>query len=250
MQARWRRRVLRTTATACTTVVVLVLVVAIQPPSAFAVLERVFPRIVWRASVAEPVVGLSFDDGPDPEFTPRVLEILRRYDAKATFFLIGGNALRHPDLVQRIRAEGHEVGNHYITNAQALRDSREDFLAKLRRTETILGLSGPDKLYRPPGGLVSREQLALLAESGYRCILGSAYPYDPRHPPLAYMHWLTTKNLRPGAIVVLHDGIPDPSATIAALPGILESGRRSGYRFVRVGTLLELERRETGGGVP
>jgi peptidoglycan/xylan/chitin deacetylase (PgdA/CDA1 family) len=250
MRARWRRLVFRTTTIVCTTLVVLVLVVAIQPPAAFAVLERVFPKIVWRARVADPVVGLSFDDGPDPEFTPRVLEILRRYDAKATFFLIGGNALRQPDVLQRIRAEGHEVGNHYISNAQALRDSREDFLVKLRRTETILGLSGRDKLYRPPGGLVSREQLELLAENGYRCILGSAYPYDPTHPPLAYVHWVTTKNLRPGAIVILHDGIPDASVTLAALPGILESGRRSGYRFVGVGALLELERRETGGGVP
>jgi len=223
--------------------VLIVLVVVIQPPAAFAVLERLFPRVVWRASVVDPVAGLSFDDGPDPEFTPRVLEILSRYDAKATFFLIGGRALRNPALVERILAEGHEVGNHYITNGSALPDSKEEFLAKLDRTEEILGLSGRDKLYRPPGGLVSREQLAMLAERGYLCILGSAYPYDPRHPPLAYMHWLTTKNLRPGAIVILHDGIPDASDTIAALPGILDAGRRSGYRFVGVGKLLRLERR-------
>lgn len=246
MSAKWRRRLRRSIAAIASGAILIALIVAVQPPSAFAVLERVLPRIVWRAHVAERVVGLSFDDGPDPEFTPRVLEILRRYDAKATFFLIGGNALRHPDLVRRIRAEGHEIGNHYISNARAVWDSRPEFLARLQRTESILGLTGKDKLYRPPAGLVSREQLGLLAERGYRCILGSAYPYDPRHPPVEYMHWVTTKNLRPGAIVILHDGIPDAGDTVAALPGILETGSRDGYRFVGVGKLLELERVQAG----
>jgi peptidoglycan/xylan/chitin deacetylase (PgdA/CDA1 family) len=239
----WRRRLVRAIAAVGILASLLFLVVLVQPVSAFPVLERLFPGIVWRAEVSEPVVALTFDDGPDSEYTPKVLEILARCDARATFFLIGGRALHRPDLVERIRAEGHEIGNHYITNASAFSDPPETFLEKLGRTEKLLRLSGPDKLYRPPGGKVSRAQLTLLEREGYRCVLGSAYPYDPVRPPRAYLHWLTTKNLRPGAIVILHDGIPDPSKTVAALPGILEEGRRLGYRFVGVAELLQLEGR-------
>jgi peptidoglycan/xylan/chitin deacetylase (PgdA/CDA1 family) len=239
----WNRRLLRGVAAIGAASSFLGLVVVVQPVSAFAVMERLFPGIVWRAEVNEPVVALSFDDGPDPEYTPKVLEILARYEAKATFFLIGERALHRPDLVEAIRASSHEIGNHYITGASAINDPPAVFLSKLERTASLLRLDGPDKLYRPPGGKVSGVQLALLRQEGYRCVLGSAYPYDPIHPPLAYQHWLTTKNLRPGAIVILHDGIPDPSKTLAALPGILEEGRRRGYRFVGVAELLQLERR-------
>lgn len=222
------------------------LVVAVQPTSAFTVLQSVVPGIVFRVETGEPLVALTFDDGPSPTWTPRVLDLLALSHARATFFLIGERAAAHPALVARIRAEGHEVGNHSLTDGTELLASEERFLERLTRTEQILELGTGPRLYRPPGALLRPSQLRLLGQRGYTCVLGSAYPYDPHRPPPAYMRALVTRNMVPGAIVVLHDGIPDASRTLAALPGILEAARRKGLRLVTLGELLASARPRRG----
>jgi peptidoglycan-N-acetylglucosamine deacetylase len=195
-------------------------------------LERLTPNIVYHGRTRQPLVALSFDDGPHPTFTPQVLEILQRYDAKATFFLIGDRALRHPDLVEAIRAGGHEIGNHYSSNVPTLGHSDAKFVHNFKQTEVALGLSAKLMLFRPPGGIAWPRQIRLAKALGYACVLGSAYPHDPMHPPVRYIRWLIEKNLVPGAIVILHDGISDPSRGIEALPHILEASHRKGLRFV------------------
>jgi len=210
-----------------------------EPVALFGVLETLTPDLVYRVRTDLPLAALSFDDGPHPTFTPQVLQILQQSGAHATFFLIGERARRHPDLVARIRAEGHEVGNHYFMDGSTLRHSDAEFVAYLERTETAVGIAGPPKLFRPPGGVAWPRQLALARARGYACVLGSAYPHDPVHPPVWYIRWLTEKNLTPGAIVILHDGISDPTRSIQALPHILAAGRRKGLQFVPVGTLMK-----------
>src|SRR5258706_11236945 len=98
-----------------------------EPLGILSVIERLSPNVTYRVRTHRPVVALSFDDGPHPSFTLQVLEILRQHDAKATFFLIGERALRHPEVVSRIKAAGHEVGNHYFMNGSTLRHSDADF---------------------------------------------------------------------------------------------------------------------------
>jgi peptidoglycan/xylan/chitin deacetylase (PgdA/CDA1 family) len=197
-------------------------------------------------------VALTFDDGPAPDHTPEVLAALAHHDARATFFLIGDRAQAFPETVEAIRRGGHEVGNHSFTIRSTWRASDEEFRASLLRTERVLGLGTGPKLYRPPGGLVTSAQLDIAEAHGYRCILGSAYPFDPSHPPAGYIEWLVSKNLAPGVIVILHDGIADPSRMLAALDAILAAGRRKGLRFVPVGELLAAGRparaRERGHG--
>jgi len=218
-------------------------VVVTQPLWAFDALAWAIPRIVWKVETTEPLVALSFDDGPAPDHTPQVLEMLSKHRAHATFFLIGDRAAAHAELLGRLRSEGHELGNHYFTIRSTIRASDEDFLANLTRTEEILSLHGPIKLFRPPGGLIRSSHLRLAEERGYRVILGSAYPYDGSHPPPAYIRWLVTKNLARGVIIILHDGIADPSRMISALDSILVSGERKGLRFVTVGELLQATKR-------
>lgn len=201
-------------------------------------LERLTPNIVYRVRTREPLVALSFDDGPHPTFTPQVLEILQRYDAKATFLLIGERALRHPEVVAEIRAGGHEIGNHYSSNIPTLGHSDAEFVRNLEQTEETLGLASKPALFRPPGGVAWPRQIQLAKARGYVCVLGCAYPHDPMHPPVRYIRWLIEKNLVPGAIVILHDGISDPSRSIAALPHILEAGHRKGLRFVSISELM------------
>jgi peptidoglycan-N-acetylglucosamine deacetylase len=241
------------------------------------VLERISPGVIFRVRTQEPLVALSFDDGPHPEFTPCVLEILRQHDARATFFLIGERAARHPALVDAILAGGHDLGNHCWRDGPIIALSDDDFARSLDQTEEVLrrgaflgtpisrlavsavtgtspGQTGrpfsPSKFFRAPGGVAWPRQWKLARQRGYLGVLGCAYPHDPMHPPIWYMRWLIDKNLRPGAIVILHDGIKDPSRTVAALPAILAQGRKKGFRFVGVGELIKAAQNTRGTDAP
>jgi peptidoglycan/xylan/chitin deacetylase (PgdA/CDA1 family) len=213
------------------------LVYLIEPLAVLGIFERLAPNVIFRIPTHRPLVALSFDDGPHPIYTPQVLEILERYDANATFFLIGECAQRHPDVVARIKAAGHEVGNHYVTNGSTLGHSDDEFLAHLDQTERDIHITTVPKLFRPPGGVAWPRQLRLARNRGYECVLGCAYPHDPIHPPVWYIRWLIEKNLVPGAIVILHDGISNPTRSIQALPHILTAGRERKLRFVTIGEL-------------
>jgi peptidoglycan-N-acetylglucosamine deacetylase len=217
----------------------------IEPLAALNVIERLTPNVTYRVRTNLPLVALSFDDGPNPAFTPQVLDILRRHEAKATFFLIGERALQHPDLVARIKADGHEVGNHYYKNGSTLLHGDARFVCYLEQTEKAVGPTLEPKLFRAPGGIAWPRQLRLAQARGYTCVLGSAYPHDPMHPPVWYIAWLVEKNLVPGAIVILHDGISDPTRSIQALPQILDAGRRRGFSFVSIGELMRASRNTT-----
>lgn len=201
-------------------------------------LERLTPNIVYRARTRQPLVALSFDDGPHASFTPQVLDILQRHGARATFFFIADRALRHPDVVATISAAGHEIGNHYSSNVSTLLRSDATFVHDLEQTEAALGLAAKPALFRPPGGITWPRQIQLAKAHGYACVLGCAYPHDPSHPPVWYIRWLVEKNLVPGAIVILHDGISDASRSVQALPQILEAGHKRGLRFVSISELI------------
>jgi peptidoglycan-N-acetylglucosamine deacetylase len=224
----------------CTLVAVILVVFFVQPLAAVSVLERLTPQVTYRVRTKLPLIALSFDDGPHPIYTPQVLEILKLHGAKATFFLIGDRARRHPEIVARIKADGHEVGNHYqyFRHGLVLLHSDADFVRNLEDVQRTLGLGDGQKVFRAPGGLARSSQLRLARDRGYTCALGCAYPHDPAHPPLQYIRWLIEKNLAPGTIVILHDGIPDPTRAIQALPHILAEGRKRGLTFVSIGELL------------
>jgi peptidoglycan/xylan/chitin deacetylase (PgdA/CDA1 family) len=184
----------------------------------------------------------SADVGTLESFTSEIAgqagNVLERHDAKATFFLIGERALRHPELLARIKAAGHEVGNHYYKNRPSLTHSDAEFLRYLQQTEVAIDPIGEPKLFRAPGGVAWPRQLKLAKSQGYTCVLGSAYPHDPMRPPVRYITWLIEKNLAPGTIVILHDGISDPTRSIEALPRILKAGRQGGLSFVSIGELI------------
>ena len=130
------------------------------------------------------------------------------------------------------------MGNHYFKNGPTLTHSDADFVAHLEQTEKAIGISAVSKLFRPLGGVAWPSQLRLAQAHGYKCVLRCAYPHDPIRPPVWYMRWLVGKNLVPGTIVTLHDGISDPSRSIEALPHILSAGRKKGLRFISIGALV------------
>lgn len=209
-----------------------------EPIAFVRVFEWLTPNIVYRVRTNHPLVALSFDDGPHPVFTPQVLEILEKNNAKATFFLIGERVLLYPELVARMKSAGHEVANHYFTNGSTLGHSDEQFLRNLEKAENAIGLTGTPKLFRPPGGIARPRQLRLVKARAYTCVLGTAYPHDPMRPPVWYMSWLIRKNLIPGTIVILHDGISDARRSIVTLSHVLAEGQRKGLGFVSIGELM------------
>jgi peptidoglycan-N-acetylglucosamine deacetylase len=226
---------------------ICLVVIFIEPLVVVGLLERLTPRLAYRIPTHRPLVALSFDDGPHSVFTPQVLEILKRHNATATFFLIGDRALRNRELVGQIKAAGHEVANHDFTDGSILGHSEAVFADNLERTDRAIGIASDQKLFRLPGGVARPAQVRLAEARGYQCFLGCAYPHDPMHPPVWYIRWLIEKNLAPGTIVILHDGIADPTRSIRALPHILSEGNRRGLRFVAIGALMagSAEREDT-----
>ncbi len=236
----------------------VLLLLACVPFTGVQALAWMSPQMVWYAQTGESIAALTFDDGPHPEYTPQVLDILARHNVRATFFLVGEHARQHPGLVARIRAEGHEIGNHTDSLRTTFFMSADSFEASLLRAEQTLGLGVPPaarpvpaeastqppsppplKLLRPAGGTIRSAQLRRAQQLGYTCVLGSSYAWDPAAPPAAYIEWAITKNLRPGAIVVLHDAGGDRSNTVAALEAILTDARTKKLRWVTVSELLQ-----------
>ncbi len=220
----------------------------VEPLWVVPLLERLTPQVTYRVRTNLPLVALSFDDGPHPLYTPQVLDILKRYGARATFFLIGDRAERHPEIVAQIKGSGNEAGNHYFYTRMGtmMSHSDEEFVRNLERVERAIGVTGEatedatagPKLFRAPGGIARSRQLALARERGYTCMLGCAYPHDPARPPLWYIRWLVAKNLKPGTVIILHDGIKNPTRTIEALPHILREAQKRNLRIVPIGELL------------
>lgn len=205
-----------------------------QPEWLLREVARRTPGVIWFGPEDRNEMALTFDDGPDPRWTPAVLDALRQAGARATFFLIGENAAAHPELVRRIVEEGHQLGNHMWRDENALLVDDDAAERSLLATERVLfELTGatPDWM-RPAGGLARPSFVRRARRLGYRVVIASAYASDPRRPPAAYIAWALSRMMRPGAILVLHDSGGDRSRSVAALPAILTAGQRKGYRFV------------------
>lgn len=209
-----------------------------SPDGCLRVARRVLPRFIWAAETNQPAVALTFDDGPDPTYTPQLLRLLEKQDVHATFFLIGRRARRHPELVRAIRDGGHEIGNHGDHPGPVVGDSLRAFREGLLRTEHVLELGDTPVKYYRPGCVFLRPDQRRVAESlGYQCVLGSAFAFDCFNPPPGYIAWAIRPSLRPGAIVALHDAGGDRSATLVAVPRILADARERGLACVRLSEL-------------
>jgi peptidoglycan/xylan/chitin deacetylase (PgdA/CDA1 family) len=204
------------------------------PQAVVRVLGTLFPDVIWTLRTRERVIAITFDDGPDPTFTPEVLAILRKHGITATFFLVGERVRRFPEFLRQIRNEGHDVGNHSDSWHRTIQTGNDEFERDLLRAEQSLELRDAPKLFRPAGGLIRSEQIRLLRSHQYSVVLGSAYAFDPYRPPTKYIEWAITRGLKEGAIIVLHDSGGNRWNTVKALPAIIENAHAAGYRFVKL----------------
>jgi len=183
-------------------------------------------------------IALSFDDGPHPGFTERIIEALSNEGAVATFFVVGKQAERYPELVRALVRNGHEVANHSYSHVNLNTVSSRVVLEELNRTQDFLqSTTGCNtKLFRPPGGHYSRRVLDVATKAGYKMVLWTIFPMDHSAPPVSTLCRRIFKSTQDGDVILLHSGI---ETTLEALPRIVQYFRSKGFRFLTVSELLE-----------
>ncbi len=186
-------------------------------------------------------ISITFDDGPNPEFTPKVLALLKNYNAKATFFLIGKNAEKHPEIVRQIIEEGHTIGNHSYSHSKNFGFfSSEKVAAELRQTNSILKkITGKDlKLFRPPFGVTNQNIKKGLKNTGHYSIGWSKRSFDTTNISEEKIIKRITSNLKKGDIILLHDS---SAKSVAVLEQLLLTLPPHKLQSVPVDRLLEIE---------
>ncbi|HEY2572851.1 MAG TPA: polysaccharide deacetylase family protein, partial [Verrucomicrobiaceae bacterium] len=196
-----------------------------------------------------PYLAITFDDGPQPQNTPRLLGMLRERNIKATFFIVGTLAKEHPDIIRAILADGHEIGNHTLTHPLNMtRLSDEKIRREVESTsQALLDIAGyHTRLFRPPGGATNaRIKQWLYDEYGLCTILWSVDPNDWKRPGVSVVTQRLLNGAHPGAILLCHD-LHAP--TVDAMPGTLDGLLAKGYHFVTVSQLINMESATTTSG--
>jgi peptidoglycan/xylan/chitin deacetylase (PgdA/CDA1 family) len=200
-------------------------------------LSRRFPDVLFHQPQAGPLVALTFDDSPHETLTPRILDLLAAHEAHATFFIIGEHVSGNEEVVRRLVIEGHELGHHMMTDEPSVRLSAAEFAREFRQTHELLAAFGPVRWFRPGHGWFNRRMLDQIHLLGYRCAMASAYSWEFLPIAGSYQARQILTYLRPGGIIVIHDGAADRQRTLTALEIVLPALRRRGYQVV---TLSEL----------
>ena len=200
------------------------------------------PRCLYAVPTPEPVVALTIDDGPDPAHTRDILDVLRAHGARATFFLISSRVPGNEALAAAIVAEGHELGNHLTRDEASVRLPPDAFAAATREAGSVLGRFGTVRWLRPASGWYDDTMLDTIEREGYRCALGSIYPYDAHQSSARLSAAYVSSNVRPGAVIVLHDGRDRGRRTAEVLRRVLPVLRARGYHVVTLTELAALHR--------
>ncbi len=185
-------------------------------------------------------IALTFDDGPHPRYTPQILDILDKYEIKATFFVIGVNAENYPQPLEDTVRRGHEIGNHTYTHPHVSFLSRENLSDEIRKCEASVFIHGEykPKLFRPPEGLIDSAVKSASGNLDYKVILWNIDTRDWAHTPANEIADNVLSNIKSGDIILMHDYInynsPTPEALEIFIPQLLDEG----YHFVTVSELI------------
>ncbi|WP_031427222.1 polysaccharide deacetylase family protein [Flavimarina sp. Hel_I_48] len=212
------------------------------------IVKWIYPNYLWdkkKECKGEKILFLTFDDGPIPMVTPWVLELLRKYDAKATFFVIGENVAKHPEIFQDVLYNGHRIGNHTYNHLNGKKSELKFYWENIIKTdqkiqeniqktapERYLAYHKKQKLFRPPYGQLRSNQAKLLKKKGYTIVLYDVLAYDWDKSTTGNK---CSKNVlnhaENGSIILFHDSLKAYENIKIALPKVLESFAREGYTF-------------------
>ena len=191
------------------------------------IVQKVFSGLEWKVVTASKKIYLTFDDGPIPEITPWILDVLKNYNAKATFFCVGENVKNHPDIYSRIINAGHSVGNHTFNHINGFNHPSEQYLENVSKCDELI----QSNLFRPPYGKLTWRQYALLRKK-YRIIMWDVLSGD-FDSSLSASDCLEAvrKNTKPGSIVVLHDNLKAIHKLKSFLPSLMDYFSSKGFCF-------------------
>lgn len=203
-------------------------------------------NVIWEVDTQEKIVAITFDDGPHPIFTPQILDILDKYDAKATFFVVGNKVESYPGVLKRMNEEGHEIANHTYHHIYNRNITVTKLTSELEQTDQIIErITGiKPTLYRPVGGLYNDLIINTAVKNDKLVIMWSWHqdPEDWKIPAASSISNKITKGVEPGNIILLHDWVNSrltaSSQTVIALDNIMEFLYNNGYKCVTVSELL------------
>ena len=199
----------------------------VHPPE---IVRHLFKRYTWKLVPEDDndkVIYITIDDGPIPEMTPGTLDMLAQYNAKATFFCVGDNVRKYPDLFERIKAEGHSIGNHTFNHLNGLRTKVSEYIDNVKLADPLIN----SNLFRPPHGRMKHRQTIALSE-GRKIILWDVLSkdYDTRVSPERC--WQNVENyVSNGSIILFHDNIKATPRQRYALEKTLQRYTEEGYQF-------------------
>lgn len=190
------------------------------------IIKKIFPNYIWNIKTTQnKTVYLTFDDGPTPEITDWTLDLLTKYNAKATFFSIGENINKYPEIFQRIIIEGHSVGNHTFNHLNGWKTSHEKYLENVAFcSEEISKYNQPPQLlFRPPYGKIKNKQAKVLKDKGYKIIMWDVLSadFDQTITPDQCLENVL-KNIANGSIVIFHDSVKASKNLKYVLPKVLQ----------------------------
>ncbi|MDJ0661205.1 MAG: chitin deacetylase family protein [Crocosphaera sp.] len=189
----------------------LLTVLFYQPRWLLKIIIKVAPGVYYFSETNEKVVAITIDDGPNSLTTPKILETLEDNEVKATFFLISERIENNENIIRNIVNKGHEIGNHMVKDEKSIVLSREEFEEEFLTADKTLNqflshTSSKVKWFRPGGGWYTSQMLNIVKKYDYQTALGSIFPYDTHIGSSEFAYYSILSNLRPGAIIVLHDG--------------------------------------------
>lgn len=192
-------------------------------------IKFLYPRRLWHFSRKQKAIYLTFDDGPIPEVTPWVLLQLLQYNAKATFFCIGQNIQKHPEIFEQITSKGHSVGNHTFNHLNA---SKTSFSEYLKNTEQAASYFNKPLLFRPPYGKLDSAIEKALLKKGYKIVMWDVLSadFDPEVSPEQCFKNIV-ENTKNGSIIIFHDSLKAEKKLRYALPKALKHFSEKGYEF-------------------
>jgi peptidoglycan/xylan/chitin deacetylase (PgdA/CDA1 family) len=197
-------------------------------------IKKLFSGYVWSVPTDKKTVYLTFDDGPIPQITEWVLDILKQNDIKATFFCIGDNIEKHPDVFLKVINEGHTIGNHTFNHINGWRTENKAYLENVEacRQSITKRVSSDAKLFRPPYGKVKQSQAAALKAMGYKIIMWDVLSADfdtTINPEQCLQN--VTKNATNGSVIIFHDSIKAFANLEYALPQVIKYLKENGFSF-------------------
>ena len=209
-----------------------------REPAARAVSRLIPADVLWFVATDAPVFALTFDDGPSPETTPQLLEVLARHRAHATFFLIGERVRAQPGLVRAIAGAGHEIANHLMRDERSVLLPDDRFARDLAEVNALLTPYGPVRWFRPGSGWFSPRMLRSAAEYDLRAVLGTLVAAHHGRPDDARIVPDLVAGIRPGSIVVLHEGTPRRRGVARTTDELLTAMTGRGLTAVTVSELV------------